>query len=207
MGTDIPVFVEYRKMPSKKELQTILQDRYGINKNISQSLGTEDCEKLLATLQSQPSVVKLVDSFASKNSELSNKNRHYDRLRSSIEKKLQKLQSEYQQLEAQSATMEQTKAGLSERKQVITKETATLQKEIKRLSTEKLNLNSKVQTLTTQNDELFEANAQLKKDNKELKNIVDQIRLRLARDTKMLLQYEDSEIRKALIRLFRWTLG
>ena len=49
--------------------------------------------------------------------------------------------------------------------------------------------------------------AQLKKDNKELKNVVDQIRLRLAHDTKMLLQYEDSEIRKALIRLFRWTLG
>ena len=48
---------------------------------------------------------------------------------------------------------------------------------------------------------------QLKKDNKELKNVVDQIRLRLARDTKMLLQYEDSEIRKALIRMFRWTLG
>ena len=68
-------------------------------------------------------------------------------------------------------------------------------------------LSSKVQTLSTQNDELVDANEQLKKDNKDLKNIVDQIRLRLARDTKMLLEYEDSEIRKALIRLFRWTLG
>jgi hypothetical protein len=54
---------------------------------------------------------------------------------------------------------------------------------------------------------LTEANTQLKKDNKDLKNIVDQIRLRLARDTKELLEYEDNEIRKALIRLFRWTLG
>ena len=64
-----------------------------------------------------------------------------------------------------------------------------------------------MQTLTSQNDELIDANTKLKKDNKDLKNIVDQIRLRLARDTKMLLEYEDSEIRKALIRLFRWTLG
>jgi hypothetical protein len=64
-----------------------------------------------------------------------------------------------------------------------------------------------VQTIVTEKDELAEANNQLKRDNKELKNIVDQIRLRLARDTKMLLQYEDSELRKAVIRLFRWTLG
>ncbi|MEQ9669030.1 hypothetical protein [Coleofasciculus sp. G2-EDA-02] len=56
-------------------------------------------------------------------------------------------------------------------------------------------------------EELVDANEKLKKDNRDLTNIVDQIRLRLARDTKMLLEYEDSEIRKALIRLFRWTLG
>ncbi len=202
-----PIFEKYGKMPSKKELQAILQNQYGINKNISQSLATDDCEQLLVTLQSHPSTVKLVDSFASKNSELGKKNRHYGQLRSSTEKKLKKLQSEYQQLETQIAVMERAKAALSERKQTITHETATLKAEIERLSTERLSLTSKVQTLTTQNDELFEANTQLKKDNKELKNVVDQIRLRLARDTKMLLQYEDSEIRKALIRLFRWTLG
>ncbi|WP_250565194.1 hypothetical protein [Adonisia turfae] len=194
-------------MPSKKELQAILQNRYGINKNISQPLDTEDCEQLLATLQSQPSAVKLVDSYASKNSELGKNNRYYGQLRSNAEKKLKKIQSEYQELEVQIAMVEKAKANLSERKQIITKETAALEADVKRLTAEKLHLNSKVQTLTTQNDELFEANAQLKKDNKELKNIVDHIRLRLARDTKMLLQYEDSEIRKALIRLFRWTLG
>ncbi|MFG6101804.1 hypothetical protein U2F10_06100 [Leptothoe sp. EHU-05/26/07-4] len=194
-------------MPSKKELQAILQNRYGINKNISQPLDTEDCEQLLATLQSQPSAVKLVDSYASKNSELGKSNRHSNQLLSDAEKKLQKLQSEYQYLESQIATMEKAKANLSEPKQVISKEKATLEAEIKRLTAEKSYLDSKVQNLTTQNDELVDANTQLKKDNKELKNIVDQIRLRLARDTKMLLQYEDSEIRKALIRLFRWTLG
>ncbi|MDV3348152.1 hypothetical protein QGP82_05590 [Leptothoe sp. LEGE 181152] len=194
-------------MPSKKELQAILQNRYGINKNISQPLDTEDCEQLLATLQSQPSAVKLVDSYASKNSELGKSNRHSNQLLSDAEKKLQKLQSEYQYLELQIATMEKAKANLSEPKQVTSKEKATLEAEIKRLTAEKSYLDSKVQNLTTQNDELVDANTQLKKDNKELKNIVDQIRLRLARDTKMLLQYEDSEIRKALIRLFRWTLG
>jgi FtsZ-binding cell division protein ZapB len=66
---------------------------------------------------------------------------------------------------------------------------------------------SQVQVLTTQNDELTIANTQLKKENRDLKNIVDQIKLRLARDTKALLQYENSELRKAVIRLFRWTLG
>ena len=194
-------------MPSKKELQAILQDRYGINKNISQSLGTEDCEQLLATLQTQPSAVKLVDSYAAKNSELGKNNRYYGQLRSNAEKKLNKLQSEYQQLESQIEAMEKAKADLSDRKTVIAKETAALEAEIKQLTIEKLSLTSRVKMLTTQNDELVDANTQLKKDNKELKNVVDQIRLRLARDTKMLLQYEDSEIRKALIRLFRWTLG
>ena len=194
-------------MPSKKELQTILKDKYGINKNISQSLAVEDCEQVLAILQQEPSTVKLVDSFAEKNTDLSKNNRHFGLLRTNAEKKFQKLQSEYQQLETQIAAMEQAKKGLIDRKQIIAKETQNLEAEIKRLSAEKQHLSSKVQTLTTYNDELVEANTQLKKDNKELKNVVDQIRLRLARDTKMLLQYEDSEIRKALIRLFRWTLG
>lgn len=39
-------------MPSKSELQTILKEKYGINKNISQSLALEDCENLLAVLPS-----------------------------------------------------------------------------------------------------------------------------------------------------------
>lgn len=194
-------------MPSKKELQTILKEKYGINKNISQSLTTQDCEQLLSTLQKEPSTVKLVESFAEKNGNLGQRNQHFGLLRTNAEKKFQKLQSEYQQIETQIAEIEQAKVGLIDRKETITAETQTLEADIQRLSAEKQQLNIKVQTLTTHNDELVEANMQLKKDNKELKNIVDQIRLRLARDTKMLLQYEDSEIRKALIRLFRWTLG
>ena len=194
-------------MRSKKELQTLLKEKYGINKNISQALAAEDCEQVLATLQREPSTLKLVESFADKNTHLGRNNQHFGLLRSNAEKKLQKLQSEYQQIETQVAAVEKARKELIERRALIEKENKLLQADITRLSSEKTHLTSKVQTLTTHNDELVEANTQLKKDNKELKNVVDQIRLRLARDTKMLLQYEDSEIRKALIRLFRWTLG
>ena len=66
-------------MPSKKELQTILREQYGNNKNISQALATEDCEQLLLMLQSQPSAVKLVNSFAEKNADLGKRNQHFGR--------------------------------------------------------------------------------------------------------------------------------
>lgn len=194
-------------MSSKRELQTILKETYGINKNVSQSLTSEDCEQLLSILRSQPSAAKLVDSFIGKNVELAQNNRHYGQLRNQAETKFKQLQTEYQQLEESVRDLELATEKLGDRKQVLSQEHQDLEVEINRLTGENQSLSFKVQTLTTQNDELVEANDRLKKDNKELKNVVDQIRLRLARDTKMLLQYEDSEIRKALIRLFRWTLG
>lgn len=73
-------------------------------------------------------------------------------------------------------------------------------KEIEQKNLENNTLGSKVEILVGVNE-------QLKKDNKDLKNLVDAIKLKLAKDTKKLLQYEDSEIRKALIQLFKWTLG
>lgn len=194
-------------MSSKGQLQTILKEQYGINKNITDSLSLEDCENLLVTLSSQPSTAKLVASFTEKNNELSKNNRYYGQQRSQAEKKFAKLQAEHEQLEKAIAEMEKTNEKLGDRKRNLSAEHEALESEINRLAAENQQLSSKVQTLTTRNDELVEANDQLKRDNKDLKNIVDQIRLRLARDTKMLLEYEDSEIRKALIRLFRWTLG
>jgi len=68
-------------------------------------------------------------------------------------------------------------------------------------------LETKIKTITSQNNELTRVNEQLKKDNKNLKNIVDEIKLKLTMDTKKLLQYEDSEIRGALVKLLKWTLG
>lgn len=194
-------------MSSKSDLQNALKEKYGINKNISQSLSAEDCEKLLFFLHDQPSAVKLVQSFISKNSELSNNNRYYGQERGKAERRLAGLQTEYQQLENSISDLEKINEELGNRKGSLTNEQQELESEIQRLSSDNQSLSQKVQILTTQNDELVDANEKLKKDNKDLKNIVDQIKLRLTRDTKMLLQYEDSEIRKALIRLFRWTLG
>lgn len=194
-------------MVSKGELQTTLKDQYGISKNITQSLSSEDCENLLNLLSTQPSVDNLVKSFLSKNSELAKNNRFYGQQRHHAEKKLAKLQADHQQLEKSISKLEVDNGQLEVLKKRLFEEHEKLEIEVNDLSSQNQSLSSNVQSLTTLNDELVEANNKLKKDNKELKNVVDQIRLRLARDTKMLLQYEDSEIRKAMIRLFRWTLG
>ena len=194
-------------MASKNQLQTVLKENYGINKNLTQSLSLEDCENLLMLLNNYPSAEKLVESFVEKNNELSQNNRYYGQRRSQAEKRLERLQTEHQKTQQSITKLEKENEALRNRKGSLSDEQKQLEAEIEALTSKNQNLSSQVQTLTTKNDELIEANDQLKRDNKELKNIVDQIRLRLARDTKMLLQYEDSELRKAMIRLFRWTLG
>lgn len=194
-------------MASKDELQNILKAKFGINKNVSQSLSREECEELLNLLYREPSAVKLVSSYADKNSSLGRNNATYARARNQAERKFEALQVEYRQLEDSIQNIEVAKVALESRKKLLEQEQRKLEADIQNLSSKNQALASKVQTLTSQNDELTVANTQLKKENKDLKNIVDQIRLRLARDTKLLLQYEDSEIRKALIRLFQWTLG
>jgi chromosome segregation ATPase len=194
-------------MASKDELQNALKEKFGINKNISQSLTLEDCDRLLSLLLREPSAAKLVSSYADKNSSLGRNNAHYAKARNQTERKLEALQAEYLQLETSITAIEEAKTTLETRKRLLEEEQKTLEAEVHGLASKNQYLSSKVQTLTTQNDELAVANSQLKQENKNLKNIVDQIKLRLARDTKALLQYEDNEIRKALIRLFRWTLG
>jgi chromosome segregation ATPase len=194
-------------MPSKSEIQTILKEKYNINKNITHSLSLEDCENLLIVLSNAPSAERLVASLVNKNNELSQNNRSYGQRRNQAERNFERLQAEYYQLEKSISDLEEANGALGKRKNVLAEEHQDLEGQINKLTAENQSLSLRMQTLTTRNDELVEANDQLKKDNKELKNVVDQIRLRLARDTKMLLQYEDSEIRKALIRLFRWTLG
>jgi chromosome segregation ATPase len=187
-------------MATKNDLQNILKNKHSINKNITQSLSIEECEDLLSLLESQSSVTKLVNSFIGKNEELSQNNRNIGKQRAEAQKKQQRLEKEIIELEKANNLRDN-------RKEELLKKQQELDQNIQELVTKNEELVSKVQFLTTQNDELIDVNEKLKKDNKDLKNIVDQIRLRLARDTKMLLEYEDSEIRKALIRLFRWTLG
>ncbi|NEQ44849.1 MAG: hypothetical protein F6K00_15300 [Leptolyngbya sp. SIOISBB] len=194
-------------MPSKNQLQTILKDKYGINKNITQSLTFEDCESLLLTLQSQPETAKLVESFINKNGELAQSNRSLGQRRQQAEKKFARLQVETEQLEQSIAKLEQRNNNLGDRKSQLSEEQQALESQIQALAAQNQRLNAKVSNLGDRNEELIEANDELKRDNKELKNLVDQIRLRLARDMNSLLQYEDSELRKAMIRLLRWTLG
>lgn len=194
-------------MASKRELQDILKDRYGINKNISDALSAADCEQMLALLEQEPSALKLVEAFAEKNLSLGRNNAQYGQQRSRAERKLEALQVDYQQLEQSVQALEQSNAALADRKQQLDLQRQQLEAEIQALSSTNLRLESRVGDLSEQNVDLTEANTQLKKDNKELKNIVDLIKLRLTRDTKELLKYEDSELRKMVIRLFRWTLG
>jgi hypothetical protein len=78
---------------------------------------------------------------------------------------------------------------------------------IKDLLSKNTNLETQVKELISNKTELIEANEKLKKDNKALKNLVDEIRLKLAINTKQLLKYPDSEIRQALAKFFSWTLG
>lgn len=194
-------------MTAKDELQKALKEKFDINKNISERLSKQECERLLELLYSEPSAAKLVSSYAGKNSSLAQNNAILGSARSQTERKLKVLQAEHLQLEKSIESIEQAKTALESKKRLLEEEQRKLEVEVQGLSSKNQFLTSKVHTLTTQSDELTVANTQLKKENKDLKNIVDQIRLRLARDTKMLLQYEDSELRKAVIRLFRWTLG
>lgn len=194
-------------MTSKDELQTVLKSKYSINKNISQPLTLEECTRLLYLLEHEVGAAKLVESFAQKNSTLGDNNRIYGRMREHSERKLESVKAEYLELEDSIKKLEESKTTLESKRQQLEQEKKNLESEIQNLSSDNLNLSTKVDQLTSNNNELLEANDELKKDNKSLKNIVDAIRLRLARDTNELLKYEDNELRKALIRLFKWTLG
>ena len=194
-------------MPSKAELQAILKDEYDINKNITQSLSLEDCERWLHFLRQDASAKKLVDAFVRKNEELSKNNRQFGQRRRQAEDHAAKLKAQNEKLQKSIAVQESSHELLETSKLPPNQDYQDLKRDMEKLHMENQRLSQQLQGLTARNDELTEANSILKKDNKELKNVVDQIRLQLAKNTKELLQYEDSEIRKALVRVFRWTLG
>jgi hypothetical protein len=66
---------------------------------------------------------------------------------------------------------------------------------------------AQVKGLEVNNLSLTKVNAELKKDNKSLKNIVDSIRLQIAKDMKGILKYQDSDLRQAILKLFKSTQG
>ncbi|MBE9058928.1 hypothetical protein [Sphaerospermopsis sp. LEGE 08334] len=57
-------------MASKSQAQSILQEKYGINKSISESFNQEECEKLLIILDAEPIAIKLVESLNLQNKKL-----------------------------------------------------------------------------------------------------------------------------------------
>lgn len=68
-------------------------------------------------------------------------------------------------------------------------------------------LDSQNSKLAKTNEQLVEVKDKLEKENRSLKNLVDAIRLRITIDGGKLLQYEDSEIRKALSKWFKGIQG
>ncbi|MFO0211749.1 MAG: hypothetical protein ACK53E_13425, partial [Pseudanabaena sp.] len=68
-------------------------------------------------------------------------------------------------------------------------------------------LDSQNSKLSKTNEKLLQVKDQLEQDNRRLKNLVDAIRLRITIDGGKLLQYEDSEIRKALSKWFKGMQG
>lgn len=202
------------KMQNKQELQAILKENYGINKNISDPLSVPECHRLLQLMRDETSVSTLTESLIAKNKELATNNRTLGQRRGGAERKRDRALTEIKALQDENTTLKQFIAelsqentGLREDNRQLVEQSQSLEHEIAELRQKNQHLQTTVSDLSTKNSELAAANDELKRDNKELKNIVDQIKLRLAQDTRTLLQYEDSEIRKALIQLFRWTLG
>lgn len=194
-------------MLSKDEIQNSLKEKFSINKNISASLSKEECERIFELLKYETIVAKLIESYVDKNSKLAGNNSAYGRSVSKAKSQLEYLEKEYDSLKNYIESIEEAKITLEEKKKLLEAEKNNLEGEVKFLTSNNEALTFNVKTLTEQNHELTGANERLKKDNKDLKNLVDQIKLRLARDTKELLKYENSELKKAVIRLFAWTLG
>ena len=194
-------------MASKSELQSQLKALHNINKNISDSLSRDECADLIEQLSLGTSLNKLVEAYAEKNAALGKNNATIGGDRSRAKKKLETLQAEYAALEASIDTLESTNQALTSRKQQLETDRLILSAEVERITVENTALETQVTNLNLFADKLTDVNDELKKENKTLKNLIDAIRLQLARDVKNLLRYEDSEIRKALVKVFKSTLG
>lgn len=83
---------------------------------------------------------------------------------------------------------------------VKVEENQNLQRQTSLLGVEKTKLQA-------QNIALNEVKEQLEQDNRNLKNIIDSIRLRLSVEGGKLLQFEDSEIRRALAKWLKGIQG
>lgn len=95
-------------------------------------------------------------------------------------------------------------------KAMVTKRSKTvniLAQENKRIVAENQQLKQEQPALNDEYEKLKQINLELQKDNKALQTYINQIQLRLALDVKKLLKFEDSEIRKELVKWFARTQG
>jgi len=195
-------------MVSKDELQNTLKEKYGINKNISQPLSKEECERLLYIFSIEPGAVELAESFVQKNETLGKDNRLYGQKRSQAEKRLASLQVEHRELQESIKTLELSNPALEDRKRQLEQERAKLEADINNLSAQNNSLELKIRKLSSEKDELVGVNDQLKKDNKDLKNIIDKIRLEVVVQLKNALKAGDIlEIKKTIAKIVRWIAG
>jgi chromosome segregation ATPase len=124
-----------------------------------------------------------------------------------LETKINSLALQNNELSQVNENFKKDKIELLKVKDELGKDKNELEKIQERIEKDKIELSRVNQQLKKDKTELSKVNEELKKDNKDLKNILDAIKLRLAIDVKNLLRYEDSEIRKALIKWYKSTLG
>jgi chromosome segregation ATPase len=215
-------------MASKKELQAILKDRYSVNIGISEVLTVIECQRLMTLLDSEPSAVKLVESFVDKNIDLGNRSRQFGKQREQAQKRFETAQAEYaalhqiegsnqaleqrkQELEKEAAlamqNLERSRANLEQQKLHLEQASQVLEAEVSALQTKTQKLEGQVKILNSEKKELVDVNDDLKKDNKRLKNLFDAIRLNFSREMRQVLKTEDSELRKAIAKLYKSMLG
>ncbi len=75
-----------------------LKEKYGINKNISNQLSSEQQKEILQLIENNDAISKLVRGFVVKNKELSNNNRKIGRQREDAKRKLNYKEEENQEL-------------------------------------------------------------------------------------------------------------
>ncbi len=182
--------------------QSLLKEKYGINKNVSNVLSRAELEALWQKLEHESEFHKLIQSLIRKNQELANNNKQLGGARWRAERSLSQLQGNYKTLKVSYRDLEQQLTAMDAQ----TPSSAPPQELGPLLKTNQA-LTQKLEKLESTNQDLKAVNDELKKDNKDLKTIVDKVRLDLARRTRELLTYEDHELRKAMVRMFKGILG
>lgn len=172
-------------------------DELIIRRTISSFAGSELIKRQRLQAAQKGMVTKKTNEIELKNKEYTSKIDHYKKY---WEQENGKHNAENKRLESVISQLE------NKAKSVIlqNEELVRINEQLKKDKSELVKASEQIKK---DNNELVRVNEQLKKDNKDLKNIVDAIKLRLAIDMKNLLRYEDSEIRKALVKLFNSTLG